>query len=133
MAVHPRMHLKYNPAFPVDQLIPGVKRPESWWQEHPEFLERQVRMVADIEKNGLKYPLAVLLQKGKYRVTVGCQRLRAIKTLGWKTVPVVIASKGKFNPELHTRKQLAKLFGGKLKVCIVQPNACEIIPQESFE
>jgi hypothetical protein len=63
----------------VDKLIYGVNRPQSWLDEHPQYVEMQKKLKHDIESKGLLDPLVVEdMGDGFYKVVKGNQRLQAI-------------------------------------------------------
>jgi hypothetical protein len=48
-------------------------------------------LAEDIQKNGLKEPLIVVLQEDSYLVVDGNHRLVVLRSLGWKEIPCYIA------------------------------------------
>ncbi len=77
----------------VKELVFGVNRPQSWWDEHPE----QQRIFEDIRESikndGMEKPLEVTIDKRGYVVEVGNQRLRALLDLGMTTAPCIITKR----------------------------------------
>ena len=74
----------------VKELIFGVNRPQSWWDEHPEQQKIFEDIKQSIKNDGMKKPLEVNIDKRKYIVEVGNQRLRALLDLGITTAQCLI-------------------------------------------
>lgn len=68
---------------PVNGLEPHPLSAQIFGQLSPEQFDD---LVADLNESGLRYPLELDIHG---RVICGSQRLRAIKSLGWETVPVI--------------------------------------------
>ena len=75
---------------PTADLIFGVSRPPSWWNEHPEFVEEFKKVRESIKTDGLKKPLEVQKTNKGYVVEVGNQRLQALLDLGITTSPCIV-------------------------------------------
>ena len=72
---------------PVALIVPNPAQPRR------SFDEESIRELAEsIEKNGLIQPLAVQLRGGVYELIAGERRLRAVKRLGWNSVPCIIGA-----------------------------------------
>ena len=96
---------------PIKDLQFGVHRPASWWVKHPKAKQMQEKMRKSIQKEGLRNPLTVTMQKGKYTVEVGNQRLQALKDLQANTVPCIVCSTEKIQgKEIMYFKELETLF-----------------------
>ena len=68
-------------------LLFGVLRPPSFWNEHPAFVKEYEKVRESIKINGLKKPLEVKKTNQGYVVEVGNQRLQALLDLGITTAP----------------------------------------------
>ena len=75
---------------PVKELVFGVNRPQSWWDEHPEQQGIFEGIKESIKNDGMKKPLEVTIDKRGYVVEVGNQRLRALLELGITTALCLI-------------------------------------------
>ena len=67
---------------PVADLLFGVLRPQSWWDEHPDQEKIFEGVRESIKTEGLKKPLEVKRTNKGLVVEVGNQRLRALLDLG---------------------------------------------------
>lgn len=66
----------------LKNLKPGVYRPQSWLDKHPQHVEMQKKLKFDIDKNGMIDPLIVTDRNdGYYWVEKGNQRLEAISSM----------------------------------------------------
>jgi len=72
---------------PLKALVPNPKQPRRTFSE-TELAE----LAASIEENGLLQPLLVrpLGDSDRYELVAGERRLRAVKSLGWEDVPVLV-------------------------------------------
>jgi len=71
---------------PVDKIVPNRFQPRNSFD--PEAI---AEMAASIEAQGLIQPVVVNDRgDGKYEMISGERRLRAVKKLGWKEIPVII-------------------------------------------
>ena len=75
---------------PVKELVFGVNRPQSWWDEHPEQQKIFEDIKESIKNDGMEKPLEVTVDKRGYVVEVGNQRLRALLELGIPTASCII-------------------------------------------
>jgi hypothetical protein len=75
---------------PVKELVFGVNRPQSWWDEHPEQQKIFEDIKESIKNEGMKKPLEVTVDKRGYVVEVGNQRLRALLELGITTASCIV-------------------------------------------
>ena len=75
---------------PVKELVFGVNRPQSWWDEHPEQQKIFEAIKESIKNDGMEKPLEVTVDKRGYVVEVGNQRLRALLELGIPTASCII-------------------------------------------
>ena len=75
---------------PVKELVFGVNRPQSWWDEHPKQQKIFEDIRESIKNDGMKQPLEVTMDKRGYVVEVGNQRLRALQELGIPTAPCLV-------------------------------------------
>ena len=78
---------------PITKLMFGIKRPQSWWDEHPIHRRRYAEVRESIKNEGLKRPLEVYNgtfdgTEGLY-VEFGNQRLKALIELGITEAPCV--------------------------------------------
>jgi len=78
---------------PVKELVFGVNRPQSWWDEHPEQQGIFEDIKESIKNEGMKKPLEVTIDKRGHVVEVGNQRLRALLDLGMATAPCIITKR----------------------------------------
>ena len=78
---------------PVKELVFGVNRPQSWWDEHPEQQGIFEDIKESIKNEGMKKPLEVTIDKRGHVVEVGNQRLRALLDLGMITAPCIITKR----------------------------------------
>ena len=70
---------------PVDQIQPNHYQPRK------EFSPDELKELADsIRTNGLLQPLAVRSVGTGYELVAGERRLRAVRSLGWPTVPAIV-------------------------------------------
>lgn len=120
---------------PLDRLYPIVKRDAAFYAKFPEYEEMVELLVKDIDANGLKYPICVLNVKdnGKYQVSIGCQRLEALKRLGVSTVKCLVMNKVKHKkiPDgevVQSKEQLLSYFGGEVYSLRLQTTAFEVRP-----
>ena len=74
----------------VKELVFGVNRPQSWWDEHPDQQKIFEDIKESIKNEGMKKPLEVTIDKRGHVVEVGNQRLRALQELGITTAPCII-------------------------------------------
>ena len=74
----------------VKELVFGVNRPQSWWDEHPKQQKIFKEIKESIKNDGMKMPLQVTKDKRGYVVEVGNQRLRALLDLGITTAQCLI-------------------------------------------
>jgi hypothetical protein len=112
---------------PLEKLIPGVSRPQSWIDKHPNYLSMQNKMINDIKKRGLKYPLTCsnIKDDGSYVVNVGNQRLDALIAMGAKTARCLVActdtQENIPDGEVISSKEIPKLFDWNIKnICLIQ-------------
>ena len=77
----------------VKELSFGVKRPQRWWDEHPDQQKIFENIKESIKNNGMKKPLEVTIDKRGYVVEVGNQRLRALLELGITTAPCLVTKR----------------------------------------
>ena len=77
----------------VKELVFGVNRPQSWWDEHPEQQKIFEDIKQSIKNDGMKKPLEVTIDKRGHVVEVGNQRLRALLDLGMTTAPCIITKR----------------------------------------
>ena len=78
---------------PTTELKFGIKRPQSWWDDHPIHRRRYEELRESIKNEGLKTPLQVYNgtfdgTKGLF-VHIGNQRLKALIELGITEAPCV--------------------------------------------
>ena len=78
---------------PITKLMFGIKRPQSWWDDHPIHRRRYAEVRESIKNEGLKRPLEVYNgvfdgTKGLI-VAMGNQRLKALLELGITEAPCV--------------------------------------------
>ena len=78
---------------PVKELVFGVNRPQSWWDEHPEQQKIFEEIKESIKNEGMKKPLEVIVNKRGHVVEVGNQRLRALLELGITTAPCLVTKR----------------------------------------
>ena len=70
---------------PINEIKPNHYQPRK------EFSQEELKELADsIRTGGLLQPIAVRTIEGGYELVAGERRLRAIKTLGWTTVPAIV-------------------------------------------
>ena len=74
----------------VKELVFGVNRPQSWWDEHPKQQKIFKEIKESIKNDGMKMPLQVTKDKRGYVVQVGNQRLKALLDLGITTAQCLI-------------------------------------------
>ena len=74
----------------VKELIFGVNRLQSWWDEHPEQQKIFEDIRESIKNEGMEKPLQVTMDKRGYVVEVGNQRLKALLELGITTAPCLV-------------------------------------------
>ena len=74
----------------VKELSFGVKRPQQWWDEHPEQQKIFEEIKESIKNEGMKKPLEVIVNKRGHVVEVGNQRLRALLELGITTASCIV-------------------------------------------
>ena len=79
-----------NMELPVKELVFGVSRSQSWWDEHPKQQKIFEEIKESIKNEGMKKPLEVTIDKRGHVVEVGNQRLRALLDLGITTAPCLI-------------------------------------------
>ena len=77
----------------VKELVFGVKRPQQWWDDHPDQQKIFEEIKESIRNNGMEKPLKVTKNKQGYVVEVGNQRLRALLELGITTAPCLITKR----------------------------------------
>ena len=65
----------------IEELHYGVSRPQSWIDEHPEFIRAVENIKKSIVTEGLKHPLEIDMGNVVQR---GNQRLYALRELNWK-------------------------------------------------
>ena len=75
---------------PTADLVFGVSRPKSWWDEHPEQRKIFEEIKESIRNEDLKKPLEVQKTNKGYVVEVGNQRLQALLDLGITTAPCIV-------------------------------------------
>jgi len=75
---------------PIADLVFGVSRPQSWWDEHPEQRKEFEEIRESVKKEGLKKPLIVKKTSKGLEVETGNQRLQALIDLGIPTAPCVM-------------------------------------------
>ena len=75
---------------PVKELVFGVNRPQSWWDEHPEQQKIFEEIKESIKNEGMKKPLEVIVNKRGHVVEVGNQRLRALLELCITTASCIV-------------------------------------------
>ena len=78
---------------PTADLVFGVSRPQSWWDEHPDFVKEYKKVRESIKIDGLRKPLEVKKTNQGYVVEVGNQRLQALLDLGITTAPCIVKGK----------------------------------------
>jgi ParB family chromosome partitioning protein len=70
---------------PINEIKPNHYQPRK------EFSQEELKELADsIRIGGLLQPIAVRTIEGGYELVAGERRLRAVKTLGWTTVPAIV-------------------------------------------
>ena len=74
----------------VKELLFGVKRPQQWWDEHPDQQKIFEEIKESIKNDGMEKPLKVTKNKQGYVVEVGNQRLKALLELGIATAPCLV-------------------------------------------
>jgi len=74
----------------VKELVFGVNRPQSWWDEHPKQQKIFEGIKESIKNDGMEKPLEVTMDKRGYVVEVGNQRLRALLDLGITTASCLV-------------------------------------------
>ena len=77
----------------VKELLFGVKRPQQWWDEHPDQQKIFEEIKESIRNNGMEKPLKVTKNKQGYVVEVGNQRLKALLELGIATAPCLVTKR----------------------------------------
>jgi hypothetical protein len=124
----------------IKKLQFGVNRPESWWDKHPNYKEFQKTIIQSIMRNGLKNPLSAENQNddGFFVVTVGNQRLQALKTINVKTAPCVIAYSDGQNhipagKKINDMQALKKLFSVPLKKVVWNHSTFHATPSDVDE
>lgn len=71
--------------------IPVSEIKPNHYQPRKEFGQEELTELADsIRTTGLLQPVAVRTVAGGYELVAGERRLRAVKTLGWPTVPAIV-------------------------------------------
>lgn len=121
---------------PLAILCYGVNRPQSWWDLQPKFVEMQKIMVETIKKDGdIKYPLSTrnVHDDGTYQVEVGCQRLKALETVGAAEAPCIVhCLEGQVHiPDgkiIKGDQALLDYFGGRVKRCVITKNSLQVVP-----
>ena len=78
---------------PTADLLFGVSRPPSWWDEHPDFVKEYKKVRESIKIDGLRKPLEVKKTNQGYVVEVGNQRLQALLDLGITIAPCIVKGK----------------------------------------
>ena len=78
---------------PTADLVFGVSRPQSWWDEHPDFVKEYKKVRESIKIDGLRKPLEVKKTNQGYVVEVGNQRLQALLDLGITIAPCIVKGK----------------------------------------
>ncbi len=72
----------------IEKIIPNRNQPRL------EFSEDSIKYLADsIMENGLIQPITVRPYRDRYEIIAGERRYRAYKTLGYETIPAIIADK----------------------------------------
>lgn len=124
----------------INKLYPGVNRPQSWIDEHPSFSEMIDKLIKSFKKDGVRYPLCAVNLKddGTYEVTTGNQRLLALRKVGSKTAPCIIACKHrqKHVPKgrvLNNKKEILDYFGGSVKQICMDKGTFFVIAKDNIE
>jgi len=96
---------------PVSDLLFGVNRPQQWWDDHQDVVRSKNKIAESISLEGLRNPLTVTEDNGKYTVEVGNQRLQAMLDLGIETASCIVISKDKKTiPIIETDEELESFF-----------------------
>ena len=75
----------------TQELLYGVSRPQSWWDEHPDAEAEYQKIKESISEEGIKNPLVIRSDpKIGWVVEIGNQRLRAANELGIDKVECVL-------------------------------------------
>ena len=97
---------------PVVDLMFGVSRSYSWWEEHPAQKRIFKKIKTSIKRQGIRNPLTVNQTNKGYIVEVGNQRLQALKELKEESAPCVVYT-NKENKSLsiiNSKKELKSYF-----------------------
>ena len=71
--------------------IPLAEIRPNHYQPRKEFSAEELKELADsIRTAGLLQPIAVRIANGSYELVAGERRLRAVKSLGWPTIPAIV-------------------------------------------
>lgn len=70
---------------PLDQIVPSPFQPRTVFDE-----ERIDELCQTIKTHGVIQPIVVRVRDGIYEIIAGERRFRAVKKLGWETIPAII-------------------------------------------
>lgn len=70
---------------PVNEIIPSPYQPRSVFDD-----ERIDELCQTIKTHGVIQPIVVRVREGKFELIAGERRWRAVKKLGWATIPAII-------------------------------------------
>ncbi|SDZ65154.1 chromosome partitioning protein, ParB family [Evansella caseinilytica] len=70
---------------PVDEIVPNRFQPRTVFQD-----ERIDELAQTIKTHGIIQPIVVRMRDDKYEIIAGERRWRAVKKLGWQSIPAVI-------------------------------------------
>lgn len=70
---------------PLDQIVPSPFQPRTVFDE-----ERIDELLQTIKTHGVIQPIVVRVRDGIYEIIAGERRFRAVKKLGWETIPAII-------------------------------------------
>lgn len=124
----------------VDCLRPGVNRPSSWYDDHPEFIEMRDRLIKEFNTIGMKNPLSCVddRQDGTFVVTVGNQRLEALKYGDFKIAPCIISflkdkSVMPKNSIEIQKDDIQKYFDTPISRIVLKHSVFQIVPSDTNE
>lgn len=122
---------------PLEKLKFSVNRPPSWYDEHPEFIEMRDKLIEEFKTIGINNPLSCVDNRdGTFTVTVGNQRLEALKHGGFKTAPCIISFLGfnKFIPQdgIEVNKtDIQKYFKSGIKRIVWRHPIFQVVPDDT--
>ena len=124
----------------IKRLQFGVNRPEKWWDKHKKHKDFQLKFVKSIRVHGLLNPLSVgnETDDGNYTVTVGNQRLKALQTMDFNSVPCICAFRMNqknipVGTPIDSLESLQKYFTSKIAKIILNEQTFHAVPSDVNE